>query len=182
VGRPGGRGFDEPARSLRAPEPQLPEGDSPIYEAVRSAWFQRGGGPLDWSSPADEGWRRAAAALRTAEEAASTRRSQRPAEPAPAPRREPSAWTTAPEPVPAADEPALSTSGLPVRRRGATLVPGSIAEVVGEAAHARPPAPEKDASEVASTLANLQRGVSRGREETGGWVPKRPDDPERSDS
>jgi hypothetical protein len=34
---------------------------------------QRGGGPLDWSSPADEGWRRAAAALRTAEEAASAR-------------------------------------------------------------------------------------------------------------
>ncbi len=182
MGRPGGRGYDEPPRSLRAPEPQLPEGDSPIYEAVRSAWFQRGGGPLDWSSPADEGWRRAAAALRTAEEAASARRTQRAPEPPPAPRREPSAWTTAAEPVPAADEPALSTSGLPVRRRGATLVPGSIAEVVGEAANARPPAPEKDASEVASTLANLQRGVSRGREETGGWVPKRPDDPERSDS
>jgi signal transduction histidine kinase len=182
MGRPGGRGHDKPARSLRAPEPQLPEGDSPIYEAVRSAWFQRGGGPLDWSSPADEGWRRAAAALRTAEEAASARHTQRAPEPPPAPRREPSAWTTAAEPVPAADEPALSTSGLPVRRRGATLVPGSIAEVVGEAASARPPAPEKDASEVASTLANLQRGVSRGREETGGWVPKRPDDPERSDS
>jgi len=180
VGRPGGRGYDEPARSLRAPEPQLPEGDSPIYEAVRSAWFQRGGGPLDWSSPADEGWRRAAAALRTAEEAASARRTQRAPEPPPSPRREPPAWT--PEAVPAADEPALSTSGLPVRQRGATLVPGSITEVAGEAAHARPPAPEKDASEVASTLANLQRGVSRGREETGGWVPKRPDDPERSDS
>ena len=34
---------------------------------------QRGGGPLDRSSPGDEGWRRAAAALHTAEEAASTR-------------------------------------------------------------------------------------------------------------
>jgi len=196
--RPGaGRGYDEPARqatrSLRAPEPELPEGDAPIYEAVRSAWFQRGGGPIDWSSPADEGWRRAAAALRTAEEAASARRTQRESEPAPRPRRddylsprEPlsarneTSWTGG-EPDTLPDEPAFSTSGLPVRRRGATLVPGSIAELAGEAPGGPPAATEQDATQVASTLANLQRGVSRGREETSGWVPKRPDDPERSD-
>jgi hypothetical protein len=78
------------------------------------------------------------------------------------------------------EEPAYSASGLPVRRRGATLVPGSIAEVVGDDAPAAQPVGEKDATKVASTLANLQRGVNRGRQETGGWVPKRPDDPERS--
>ncbi|MGH9217441.1 MAG: hypothetical protein ACRDZS_14380, partial [Acidimicrobiales bacterium] len=59
-------------------------------------------------------------------------------------------------------------------------VPGSIAEVMGDAPGAPPEVPEKDATKVASTLANLQRGVSRGRKETGGWVPERPDDPERS--
>ncbi|MGH8824755.1 MAG: nitrate- and nitrite sensing domain-containing protein [Jiangellaceae bacterium] len=178
------RSYDQPERpperSLRAPEPPLPEADAPIYEEVRSAWFQRGGGPIDWSSPADEGWRRAAAALRTAEEAASARRTHReeaertPAtQPAPSP---PERGTPEPE----VEEPAYSTSGLPVRRRGATLVPGSIAEVVGDAPTTQPAVTEKDATQVASTLANLQRGVSRGRKETSGWVPKRPDDPERS--
>src|SRR5690606_9649636 len=54
--------------------------DSPIYDSVRSAWFKRGGS-LDWSSPADEGWRRAAQALRTVESAASQ---TSPAAPAPA--------------------------------------------------------------------------------------------------
>ncbi|HJU96921.1 MAG TPA: nitrate- and nitrite sensing domain-containing protein, partial [Jiangellaceae bacterium] len=125
------RSFDEsdqkPKRSLRAPEPPLPEADAPIYEAVRSAWFRRGGGPIDWSGPADEGWRRAAAALRTAEEAASARRTHREEaarapvtrpEPSPEPSPEPQ---RSPEPV--VEEPAYSASGLPVRRRGATLVP-----------------------------------------------------------
>jgi hypothetical protein len=147
---------------------------------VRSAWFRRGGGPIDWSSPADEGWRRAAAALRTAEEAASARRTHREEiERAPVTRPEPQpGHRRSPEPV--VEEPAYSASGLPVRRRGATLVPGSIAEVVGDDAPAAQPVGEKDATKVASTLANLQRGVNRGRQETGGWVPKRPDDPERS--
>ncbi len=74
----------------------------------------------------------------------------------------------------------MSSSGLPMRRRGATLVPGSIAELAGEAPPDQPAAEEKDATQVASTLSNLQRGVSRGRKETGGWVPKRRDDPEGS--
>ena len=169
----------QPERSLRAPEPPLPEADAPIYEAVRSAWFRRGGGPIDWSSPADEGWRRAAAALRTAEEAASARRTHREElGRAPVTRREPAPDRPSAEPV--VEEPAYSASGLPVRRRGATLVPGSITEVVGDAPATQPAVGEKDATKVASTLANLQRGVNRGRQETGGWVPQRPDDPERS--
>jgi signal transduction histidine kinase len=183
---PGARPSEEsprqPVRSLRAPEPPLPEADSPIFEQVKSAWFQSGGGEIEWSSPADEGWLRAAAALKTAEEAANARRAH--ASPAatasvlsePPP---PSVGDDAP-PQPA-DELAFSSAGLPVRRRGATMIPGSIAELAGEAPGTSHEATQQDATKVASTLSNLQRGVSRGREATGGWVPKRPDDPERSD-
>jgi signal transduction histidine kinase len=182
--RAGAQPAEEPARpstrSLRAPQPALPAGDSPIFEQVKSAWFQSGGGPIEWSSPADEGWLRAAAALRTAEEAATARRAQ--------PRAEAtdSVLSEAPPPVPegqpveAAEELAFSTAGLPVRRRGATQIPGSIAEIAGEAPDVSHEATQQDAGKVASTLSNLQRGVSRGREATGGWVPKRPDDEEGS--
>ncbi len=175
--------------SLRAPEPVLPESDSPIYDSVASAWFSRSGSDSaadDWSSPADEGWRRAAEALRSAEEAASARAVQRDTEPIQTSPPPGSGWAretpaAVPEPV-AQAEPALSASGLPLRRRGASLVPGSIAELNETERPERPAAAAKDASNVASTLASLQRGVGRGREETGGWVPKRPSDPERSDS
>lgn len=219
-------------QSLREPSPSLAPGDSPIYEAVRSAWFSDGGPNRDFSSPADAGWQRAAEALRSAEEAASARRVQhreaqgertrprpepsrrtptvaapsaaepllrsdrpapsRPARPEstperlvepPAASREPeapaAAWTSGGTPGPAAEEPMLSPSGLPVRRRGASLVPGSIGESAPETpvpATAR----HQDAGSVASTLSSLQRGVSRGRDETGGWVPNRPSDAERS--
>ena len=70
------RSYDEverqPERSLRAPEPPLPP--RPTLRSTRRCGrpgSAGAGGPIDWSSPADEGWRRAAAALRTAEEAAS---------------------------------------------------------------------------------------------------------------
>lgn len=178
--------------SLRAPDPVLPDSDSPIYDSVASAWFSRSGSATtDWSSPADEGWRRAAEALRSAEEAASARAGQRDTEPIATSPQVGSGWTSreapapAPAPVPepvAEVEPALSASGLPLRRRGASLVPGSIGDLNETERTRRPAAAAKDASTVASTLANLQRGVGRGREETGGWVPKRPSDPERSDS
>ncbi|MBB5787159.1 sensor histidine kinase [Jiangella mangrovi] len=180
--------------SLRAPEPVLPDSDSPIYDSVASAWFSRSSSPsTDWSSPADEGWRRAAEALRSAEEAASARAGQRDTEPIATSPQIGSGWaasrpeTPAPAPAPVPEpvaeaEPALSASGLPLRRRGASLVPGSIGELNETERTRRPAAAAKDASNVASTLASLQRGVGRGREETGGWVPKRPSDPERSDS
>jgi signal transduction histidine kinase len=177
--------------SLRAPEPVLPDSDSPIYDSVASAWFSRSSSPTtDWSSPADEGWRRAAEALKSAEEAASARAGQRDTEPISTSPQIGSGWAAgretpapAPAPEPVAEvEPALSASGLPLRRRGASLVPGSIGELNETERTRRPAAAAKDASNVASTLASLQRGVGRGREETGGWVPKRPSDPERSDS
>jgi signal transduction histidine kinase len=168
-------------RSLRAPQPKLPESDSPIFEAVKSAWFQSGGSAIEWSTPADEGWRRAAAALRSAEEAAAARRARGPSDAAPP------VFSDAPPPVPeeagvaeVAEELAFSTAGLPVRRRGGTQIPGSIAEITGEMPGVSHEVTEQDAGKVASTLSNLQRGVTRGREATGGWVPKRPDDPEGS--
>ncbi len=181
--RQGGQPSEEsrqPARSLRAPEPPLPEADSPIFEQVKSAWFQSGGGDIEWTSPADEGWRKAAAALRTAEEAASARRAQA------SPDATPSVLAETPPPgheeaLPeTAEELAFSSAGLPMRRRGATLIPGSVAELAGEAPGTSHEATQQDATKVASTLSNLQRGVSRGREASGGWVPKRPDDPEGS--
>ncbi|MBD0292467.1 MAG: nitrate- and nitrite sensing domain-containing protein [Jiangellaceae bacterium] len=167
-----------PRRSLRAPEPELPDANAPIFEAVKSAWFQRGGEPIEWSSPADEGWRRAAAALRTAEQSANARRAERERQVTAPARR---SWSDELSRS-TVEEPALSGSGLPVRRRGATLIPGSVAEVAGESPGVRHEATEHDADKVAATLSNLQRGVSRGREETGGWVPKRPDDAEGSSS
>src|SRR5690606_23532928 len=88
---------------LRAPEPPLPPGDSPIYESVRSAWFSRGHS-LDWSSPADEGWRRAAEALKSAEQAAAARRGG--SEPSTADTHQrtpaPAPWTSGGAPGPAA--------------------------------------------------------------------------------
>ena len=180
-GRQGEPAVAAPVRSLRAPQPPLPEADAPIFEQVKSAWFQRGGGPIEWSSPADEGWKRAAAALRTAEEAATARRAQtQPDAAASVLSESPPTAEAEPARPEAADELAFSSAGLPVRRRGATLIPGSIAELAGETATGHE-ATEQDATKVASTLSNLQRGVARGREATGGWVPKRPDDPERSD-
>ena len=231
TGQPGA-GRPPTARSLRGPEPQLPEGDSPIYDAVRSAWFSKGGNGIDWTSPGDEGWRRAAAALRSAEDAAHARRgyapgpsqhrgspqqpspwtgggsagpgaqqpypsappirAQQPVQPV-QPTRQPARPPQAPRPqAPAPQQPAPVASaqpaqpphapgGLPVRQRGATLIPGSIAGADAENRPQQPPQP-KDAGNVASTLSNLQRGVSRGREDSGGWVPKRPNDSERSSS
>jgi signal transduction histidine kinase len=265
------------ARSLRAPEPPMPTGDSPIYDAVRSAWFKRGSSLFDWSSPADEGWRRAAQALQTAEDAAARQGTSsgpasqqstqpitpqpprpapprpeqpapprpvaqpappRPAPPRPGPaapprpvaqpapprpdrpvapqptyarqpapdRSAPAPWTS-PAPTsgmpgsgypgarpatgsaggddgPAGGQPddTGAGSGLPVRQRGATLVPGSIPGAEEAARQSRTGRRPADAGNVASTLSNLQRGVSRGREESGGWVPKRPSDSERSNS
>ena len=183
---PGARPSDEsprqPVRSLRAPEPPLPEADSPIFEQVKSAWFQSGGGDIEWTSPADEGWLRAAAALKTAEDAANARRAHASPDAAASVLSEPPPPSVGDDAPPQpADELAFSSAGLPVRRRGATMIPGSIAELAGEAPGTSHEATQQDATKVASTLSNLQRGVSRGREAGGGWVPKRPDDPERSD-
>ena len=183
---PGVRPSDEsprqPVRSLRAPEPPLPEADSPIFEQVKSAWFQSGGAEIEWTSPADEGWLRAAAALKTAEEAANARRAHASPDAAASVLSEPPPPAVGDDAPPQpADELAFSAAGLPVRRRGATMIPGSIAELAGEAPGTSHEATQQDATKVASTLSNLQRGVSRGREAGGGWVPKRPDDTERSD-
>jgi hypothetical protein len=201
---------------LRAPEPELPPGDSPIFDAVQSAWFKRGGSS-DWSSPADEGWRRAAAVLRTVENTAAQPSTTQPAggqptgvQPArsgaarhatpeqpnrtgpapwnagspprkPAPGQSPTGQPGGAHAAPWQSQPvSASGSGLPVRQRGATLVPGSIPgaeQAAGQGSGRR-----ADASNVASTLSNLQRGVSRGRDESGGWVPERPGDSERSNS
>ena len=88
----------------------------------------------------------------------------------PAPRPEPA---PAPEPVDAPTE--LTEAGLPMRQRGASLIPGAIA-ATRDADNGR------DATVVRSTLTNLIGGVSRARvDDSHGSNPDR-DDNERSDS
>ncbi|HEU4491206.1 MAG TPA: nitrate- and nitrite sensing domain-containing protein [Jiangellales bacterium] len=140
--------------------------DLPIFNAVRSAWFSKGGSQ-QWGGAADETWRRATTALESAR--ASSRTTQDTSDP----HRSDRPRTGGGYAGPAATEPAMTPSGLPVRRRGASLVPGTLAEDGG-------PEGTPDAGGVASSLSSLQSGVTRGRKETKGWVPTRPDDSERS--
>ncbi len=206
--------------------------DSPIFSALHSTWFQRptGDAPVEWSSPADAGWRTADAVTRRNESARALPRNGRapapaapaaplapaapaPAAPAPAapslptrsaprdsvpmlrrddlrlrrddlgrpaaerpllgdaPKAEP-AQRPAPEPTPEAQQPTeLTGAGLPMRQRGASLIPGAIAAT-------RDADTSRDATAVRSTLTNLIGGVSRARviEDTDR------EDSERSDS
>ncbi len=170
-----------PAHSLRAPEPPLPEADSPIFEHVKlglvpKRWRRRSTGPARPTRAGGEPRPRCEP----------PRRPRAPVEPSladaaasgwPRPRRA-RRRVRAPEPGP------RSLRSAPPACRCAAAArpwcPDSIAELAGRGARHPPEATQQDATKVASTLSNLQRGVSRGREATGGWVPKRPDDPERS--
>jgi signal transduction histidine kinase len=109
----------------------------PIYEAVESDWFRRGGsatagvdqGGRGWSSPADDGWRAAEVA------------------------QAPTAAGTTP-------------AGLPKRVPQANLVPGSAAaSAASEPASGMPPgpAPGRSAEENRDRFASLQRGIQLGR-------------------
>lgn len=112
--------------------------DTPIFAALRSAWFTRGhslgtlrGGPADepdgaqkWSSPGDDGWKRAAEVF------------QRP------------------------EEPELVTAGgLPKRVPGQHLVPGAAPAVSQPAPTPQPTVDPRRSG----ALASFQRGVSRAR-------------------
>ncbi|NYE18633.1 sensor histidine kinase [Microbacterium immunditiarum] len=113
-------------------------GDTPIFAALRSAWFTRGQ-PLgtlravqsdepaasqSWSSPGDDGWKRAAEVF------------QRP------------------------EEPELVTAGgLPKRVPGQNLVPGAAPAVSQPAPQAQPTVDPRRSG----ALSSFQRGVSRAR-------------------
>jgi hypothetical protein len=66
---PGSGADDEPDGiiAVRAADSAAPENRLPIFEAVESDWFRRGGQAVDrfgrsgddWASPADQGWRAA---------------------------------------------------------------------------------------------------------------------------
>ncbi|HSK26602.1 MAG TPA: nitrate- and nitrite sensing domain-containing protein [Jiangellales bacterium] len=140
--------------------------DLPIFNAVRSAWFGRTG--ADWGGVTDETWRRATTALESARHAAGGIPGGAPGDELPQRGRADLPRTAGGAPGPAATEPALTPTGLPVRKRGASLVPGTLAE-------GGRPADAPDAGGVAASLSSLQTGVDRGRKETKGWVPTRPD-------
>jgi len=117
--------------------------DTPIFAALRSAWFTRGhslgtlrGGQSDepdgaqtWSSPGDDGWKRAAEVFQRPEEAE-----------------------------------LVTAGGLPKRVPGQHLVPGA-APAVSQPAPAPQPTVDPRRS---GALASFQRGVSRAR---GGAAP-----------
>jgi signal transduction histidine kinase len=113
----------------------------PIFEAVESDWFRRGGrsvgrsgheeqaisGNNAWVSPADEGWRAA-------------------------------------EMVHAPSSGGVTPAGLPKRVPQANLVPGAAA--AGEAASPAP-APARSAAATRERFASFQRGVREGRAAAG---------------
>jgi hypothetical protein len=113
---------------------------------------RRATGPLPFADspagPAGDG-RSGAGAGRTAD--VDTPAPLDPAAPAPAPA---ASAPTAPD---REAEPALTEAGLPVRQRGASLVPGAIAAARGTEG-------PRDAAAVRSTLSTLVTGVARGRD------------------
>jgi signal transduction histidine kinase len=108
----------------------------PIFEAVESDWFRRGGqavirfGPAGepgdgWASPANTGWRAAEAVL---------------------------------EPVSSG----FTEAGLPKRTPRANLVPGTAAAASPTGAHPPPPS-VRSAAATRDRFASYQRGVKQGR-------------------
>jgi signal transduction histidine kinase len=108
----------------------------PIFEAVESDWFRRGGqavvrfGPAGepgdgWASPASTGWRAAEAVL---------------------------------EPVSSG----FTDAGLPKRTPRANLVPGTAAAASPTGAHP-PPSSARSAATTRDRFASFQRGVKQGR-------------------
>lgn len=61
--------------------------------------------------------------------------------------------------------PDYTTSGLPRRRRGAQLLPGS-ATTTTKTAPAKPPQPDRDPNAMRGRLSSFQQGVRRGRDST----------------
>jgi HAMP domain-containing protein len=112
-----------------------PENRLPIFEAVESDWFRRGGHPVgrvasppdadeaSWSSPADAGWQ-AAEAVRAPVFADTTQ------------------------------------AGLPKRVPKANLVPGGA----GSPAAPAPPAAGRSASQTRQRLSSYQQGIRKARE------------------
>jgi signal transduction histidine kinase len=121
--------------TVRAEDSATPENRLPIFEAVESDWFRRGGQamqrfghPADtgdgWASPASAGWQAAEAVL-----------------------------------TPASG--GVTAAGLPKRTRGANLVPGTAAAVSPAGVH--PPPAARSAAATRDRFASLQRGVRHGR-------------------
>jgi len=137
-------GADSPGRVAVLPGDGLAdESRLPIFEAVESDWFRRGGQAADrfgrdgligdgWASPADEGWRAA-------------------------------------EVVYSPSSGGITQAGLPKRVPRANLVPGTAAASTAEASAPTPSA--RSAAATRDRFASFQRGVRQGRAVVGGEGP-----------
>ncbi|MFJ9778279.1 nitrate- and nitrite sensing domain-containing protein [Amycolatopsis sp. NPDC101161] len=142
----------EPAPAPKpAPAPDLSE-TTPIFDEMLSAWFRE-------DKPA------AAAEEPAAEEAAPEK---------PAAAEEVRSWDFASDEnfrtvqaVTKSEPTAFTEKGLPRRRRGEQLLPGSAtpARAVPAPAPARPDLPVRDPADVRGRLSSFQQGVTRGRQQ-----------------
>jgi signal transduction histidine kinase len=133
--------------AMLAGDSPVQENRLPIFEAVESDWFRRGGQAVDrfardglvgagWASPADEGWRAA-------------------------------------EVVHAPSSGGITPAGLPRRVPQANLVPGTAAAPAAGASSAASSAAAsgRSASATRDRFASFQRGVRQGRAVVGGDGP-----------
>ncbi|MEV6645487.1 nitrate- and nitrite sensing domain-containing protein [Amycolatopsis sp. NPDC051371] len=145
----------EPAPAPK-PAPDLSE-TTPIFDEMLSAWFRE-------DKPAEKP---AAAEVSDAEPAAAE-------EAAPAAAEERRSWDFASDEnfrtvqaVTKSEPTAFTEAGLPRRRRGEQLLPGSATPTPAiPAAPAPAPLPVRDPADVRGRLSSFQQGVTRGRQQT----------------
>jgi signal transduction histidine kinase len=149
-----------------APVPSLdPSETTPIFDEMLSAWFREDKPP---GKPAAD--KPAAARPVTEEEPAEGAAEEGAAEP---PERRSwdfasdEDWRTV-QAVTQAEPTAFTEAGLPRRRRGEQLMPGSAASGPPALARPAPPHPDlpvRDPADIRGRLSSFQQGVTRGREE-----------------
>jgi signal transduction histidine kinase len=142
-----GSGADERDGTIAVlPDGTAEENRLPIFEAVESDWFRRGGQAMErfghspdigWTSPASEGWRAAEAVISPALGG-------------------------------------VTAAGLPKRTRGANLVPGTAAAPSPAGVH--PPPAARSATATRDRFASFQQGVRHGRAVVSGEGPDEGED------
>ncbi|MGC7097887.1 nitrate- and nitrite sensing domain-containing protein [Amycolatopsis lurida] len=155
------------------PEPDLPE-NTPIFDAMLSAWFRKSE-PAEEAPAANDKPVEAEAAVTAAPEEAPKPEKQ--AEPVKAEAKPewdfPSdeSWRTV-EAVSKSEPSSFTAAGLPRRRRGEKLLPGSAAASTPVPVVKGTDLPVRDPANVRGRLSSFQQGVNRGRQETGRAVPE----------
>ncbi|HLR96252.1 MAG TPA: ATP-binding protein [Jiangellaceae bacterium] len=159
---------DTPRESIGAASEQHPRermDETPLFSSVQSVWFdaEQETERHTASRPAEGGERQ-------------EERSQPTVSSGKSPLTEAS-WTAGGAPGPAGDDDSiLGPAGLPRRRRGAALSPGTLRQPSAEDdKNDSAGGSYADARGMSGALSSLQTGVGRGRAESSGWVPERPE-------